>query len=92
MNETPLPFTVLATSAFGRSSPSRKRREGLAQRRVVVAVAGPDVPAERAQLLLEIAERDDLVGRLVRLQLVAVDDDPEVAEPSWAAAWNASQF
>ena len=44
---------------------------------MVVAVACPDVPAERAQLLLEIAERDDLLRELVRLQLVAIDDDPQ---------------
>ena len=57
-----------------------ERRESFAELRVVVTVARADVPAERAQLLLEIAERDDLLGELVRLQLVAIDDDPERAE------------
>ena len=39
------------------------------------------MPAERAEALLELADRDDLVGRLVRLQLVAVDDDGEARQP-----------
>ena len=47
---------------------------------MVVAVARLDLPAERAQLRLEVAEREDLLGRLVGLELVAVDDDPEPAE------------
>ena len=47
---------------------------------VIVAVAALDVPAERAQLRLEVAEREDLLGRLVGLQLVAVDEHPEVAD------------
>ena len=53
--------------------------EDVAQRLVIVPVARLDVPAERSQLRLEVAEREDLLRRLVRLQLVAVDDDPEVA-------------
>ena len=80
MNETPLPLTVCATSAFGASPPVAEAREGGAQRGVVVAVARRDLPAERAELRLEVAERDDLLGRLVGLHLVAVDDDPEPAE------------
>ena len=56
-------------------------REDVAQRGVVVPVAGLDRPAERAQLRLQVAERDDLLRRLVGLELVAVDDDPETAEP-----------
>ena len=51
--------------------------EDPAQRRVVVPVGRLDVPAERAQLRLEVAERDDLLRPLVGLDLVAVDDDPE---------------
>ena len=47
---------------------------------VIVAVARRDVPAEGTQLRLDVAERHDLFGQLVGLQLVAVDDDPEVAE------------
>src|SRR5207237_6002757 len=39
-----------------------------------------DVPAEGAQLALEVAEPDDLLGRLVGLKLVAVDDHPEAAQ------------
>ena len=81
MNETPLPLTVRATSAFGASSPSRKLRERRPQRRVVVTVDRLDVPAERAKLRLEIPERDDLLRPLVGLHLVAVDDDPQPAEP-----------
>ena len=41
----------------------------------VVAVTGHDVPAEGTEPGLELAERDDLVRRLVRLELVAIDDD-----------------
>src|SRR5207244_13532023 len=33
------------------------------------------------QLRLEVAERQDLLGRAVRLQLVSIDDRPEVADP-----------
>ena len=55
-------------------------REDRPQRRVVVAVARLDLPAERAELRLEVAEREDLLGRLVRLELVAIHDDPEPAE------------
>ena len=49
-------------------------RERVAERRVVVAVAGHDAAAERAQLRLEALEREDLLRRLVGLELVAVDD------------------
>ena len=61
--------------------PVAEAREGRPQRRVVVTVDRLDVPAERAELRLEVAERDDLLRRLVGLHLVAVDDDPEPAEP-----------
>ena len=61
--------------------PGVERRERLAQGRVVVPVAGGDVPAERAQLRLEVAEGEDLLRGLVRLELVPVDDHPEPAEP-----------
>ena len=69
-----------------------ERRERFAKLPVVVTVARAHVPSERTQLLLEIAERDDLLGELVRLQLVAIDDDPQRASASWAAACIASQF
>ena len=49
-----------------RRRPSSNDGERLAQRRVVVPVAGGDVPAERAQLRLEVAEREDLLGRSCR--------------------------
>ncbi len=39
------------------------------------------MPAERAEAILEHAERDDLVRRLVRLQFVAVHDDRETSQP-----------
>ena len=81
MNETPFPLIVSATSALGALAARTKAREDAAQRRVVVPVAGLDLPPERAQLRLEVAEREDLLRRLVGLQLVAVDDDPEPAEP-----------
>ena len=57
-----------------------ERRERAAKLVDVVPVAGRHVPAERAEPLLELAERHDLVGRLVRLQLVAIDDDGEARQ------------
>ena len=79
MNETPLPLIVFATSTFGRSPTERKSAKTWRERLVIVPVARRDVPAERAQLRLEVAEREDLLGRLIRLQLVAVDEHPEIA-------------
>ena len=79
MKETPLPLIVFATSSFGTSAPARSPANARAQLVVIVTVARRDLPAERTQLRLEIAEREDLVCRLVGLQLVAVDDHPEVA-------------
>ena len=52
-----------------------ERLERVAKLADVVAVAGRDVPAEGTEPRLELAERDDLVRRLVRLELVAIDDD-----------------
>ena len=58
MNETPLPLIVRATSACGRSSTVAERCERRREAaRDVVAVTGRDVPAERAELRLEVAER-----------------------------------
>ena len=54
--------------------------EGLPERPVVVAVAALHEPAEGSELRLEIAEREDLLGRLVGLQLVAIDDDPKTSK------------
>src|SRR6266566_703072 len=48
---------------------------------MVVTVAGLDVPAERTQLGLEIAQGEDLLRGFVGLKLVPVDDDPEVVSP-----------
>ncbi len=80
MNETPLPLIVSATSAFGASSPARNRakrpRSSAWSWPSHVATSQPNARSFR----LEIAESEDLVRRLVRLQLVAVDDDPEPAE------------
>src|SRR5439155_14311227 len=56
------------------------RRESDGKRVVVMAVGDFDVTAERAQLCLEVAEGEDLLGWAVRLQLVAVDDGPEIAD------------
>ena len=55
-------------------------REGVAEGRVVVPVAGHDAAAERAQLRLEALEREDLLGRPVGLELVAVDDHEQAAD------------
>ena len=55
--------------------------ERLAQSRVVVPVARAGLPSESDQLRLQVAERDDLVRRLVGLELVAVDDHPQPAQP-----------
>ena len=76
-----LPLDRVGDERLGPLAARTKAREDAAQRRVIVPVAGLDLPPERAQLRLEVAEREDLLGRLVRLQLVAVDDDPEPAEP-----------
>ena len=58
-----------------------KLLERLAQRGVVVPVAPPRVPAERRELRLQVAEGHDLLGRLVGLELVPVDDHDEMCEP-----------
>src|SRR5262249_18068596 len=50
------------------------------ERGVVVPVARLDVPAERAELRGEVAEREDLLRLFVRLELVAVDDRPEIPD------------
>src|SRR5712691_2200118 len=50
------------------------------ERRVIVTVAHLDVPAECAQLSLQVAERQDLLGRPIGLELVPVDDRPEIAD------------
>src|SRR5262249_36537615 len=42
-----------------------------------VPVARRRLPAEGAEALLEVSDRDDLSGGLVRLELVPVDDDRE---------------
>jgi hypothetical protein len=44
---------------------------------VVVPVAGDDAAAERDELRLQALEREDLLGRLVRLELVPVDEDEQ---------------
>ena len=54
--------------------------KGATQRCRIVPVAALDVPAEGPEPLLELAERDDLLRRLVGLELVAVDDDGEPGE------------
>ena len=48
---------------------------------MVMAVARLDRPAECSELRLELAKREELLGRLVGLELVAVDDDPQPTEP-----------
>ena len=54
--------------------------EGMPERGVVVAVARHDAAAERAQLRLEALEREDLLGRPVGLELVAVDDHEQATD------------
>ena len=76
-----LPLHRLCDERLGRVAAGPEAREGGAQCRMVVPVNRLDVPAERTELRLEVAERDDFLGRLVGLDLVAVDDDPEPAEP-----------
>ncbi len=49
--------------------------------RVVVSVAGHHAAAERPELRLEALEREDLLGQPVGLELVAVDDHDEAADP-----------
>ena len=44
---------------------------------MVVPVARDDAGAEGGDLRLEALEREDLLGRLVRLELVPVDDDEQ---------------
>ncbi len=75
-----LPLDRVRDERLRRVPAGSESRERGAQFGVIVPVARLDLPAERAQLPLEITERQDLVGRPVRLQLVAVDDDPEPAE------------
>ena len=57
-----------------------ERVEGSTELVDVVPVAARDVPAERAKTLLEPAEGDDLVRRLVGLELVPVDDHRQARE------------
>ena len=47
---------------------------------MIVPVARLDVPAERPQLRFELAECEDLLGRLVGLQLVPIDDRPQIPD------------
>ncbi len=75
-----LPLDRVGDEHLGCVTAVAEAREHLPERSVVVAVAGRDIPSERAQLRLEVAQRQDLVGRLVGLERVAVDDDPEAAE------------
>ena len=55
--------------------------ERVCQRSVLVTIARPDIPTERLELRFDLAEREDVVRPLVRLQLVSIDDHPELPEP-----------
>jgi hypothetical protein len=57
-----------------------ERAEGALERRHVVPVDPADVPSERAQLGLEVAEVADLPHPGVGLDLVVVDDGDDLAE------------
>ena len=80
MNETPVPLTVSAMMTLGRSVILRKRLERSPQRGEVVAVAARDIPAERAELGLEVAQVADARHPGVRLDLVVVDDHRDLAQ------------
>ena len=58
----------------------RKMREGVANRRRIVAVAAPHFPSERAELVLDRAEIAHRRHQRVRLELVVIDDDDDLAE------------
>ena len=58
-----------------------ERAEGVPEHAVVVPVAGDDAAAERDELRLQALEREDLLGRLVRLELVPVDEDEQPPDP-----------
>jgi hypothetical protein len=76
-----LPLDRLRDERLRHIVASTEAPERRAQRGVVVTVDGVDLPAEGAELRLQVAQRDDLLGPPVGLDLVAIDDDPEPAEP-----------
>ena len=80
MNDTPLPLTVSAMSALGRSVIGSQAAQRRLESDEVMAVAPRDVPAECTQPLLEIAQIVHLVDPGVRLNLVVVDDRDNLAE------------
>ena len=59
----------------------RKMREGVADRREVVAVGAAHLPAEGAELVLDRPEIADGGDRRVRLQLVVIDDRDDLRQP-----------
>src|SRR6185295_2002403 len=72
-----LPLDRARDERLGPIADLAERLERVAKLADVVSVAGRDVPAKRAEPSFEITERHDLVRRLVRLELVAIDDDRE---------------
>ena len=81
MNETPLPLIVRAIECLRTIADAAERGERGPELAEVVAVAAATCQPKAAEALVELAERDDLVRRLVGLQLVAVDDDREPVQP-----------
>ena len=82
MKETPLPLTVSATSSLGRSGFSASREPSAranARRRRCRRSAPP--PSRRPAFAHQVAEVAHLVDPRVRLQLVVVDDDGDLAQP-----------
>ena len=75
-----LPFERAGNERVWRIGDAPEGRERLSQSANIVAVTRHDVPAESAEALLEVAEGDDLLRRLVGLELVPIDDDDEVSQ------------
>ena len=80
MKETPFPFTVSAMIDLRQVRHVVERAERPLERRDVVAVAARHVPAERAELRLEVAEVADVLHPGVRLNLVVIDDRDDLAQ------------
>ena len=81
MNETPRPLIVSAIRSFGESgAPAAKEwntvRNAAWSCPSQVATCQRNAP----ELLAQVVEGDDLLGRPVRLDLVHVDNHPQVAE------------
>ena len=82
MNETPLPLIVCAIRTPGVPSSSRQSVRKASRSAPWSCPSQVTTRQPNAtQLRLEALEREDLLGRLVRLELVAVDDDEQPPDP-----------